>query len=93
MSREVHRIAGDAWHLNHVSLRPLLFEEPLRHQISDLVLIFVDRDDLVAERAQALATMTGRRAIHFKDWEQEFCDLDILVSSTAAPHAIITWIS
>jgi glutamyl-tRNA reductase len=43
------------------------------------------------ERAQALATMTGGRAIHFKDWEQEFRDLDILVSSTAAPHAIITF--
>ena len=42
------------------------------------------------ERAQALATITGGRAIHFKDWEQEFRDLDILVSSTAAPHAIIT---
>jgi glutamyl-tRNA reductase len=42
------------------------------------------------ERAQALATITGGRAIHFEDWEQEFSDLDILVSSTAAPHAIIT---
>ena len=42
------------------------------------------------ERAQALATITGGRAIHFEDWEQEFGDLDILVSSTAAPHAIIT---
>src|SRR5258707_11086208 len=42
------------------------------------------------ERAQTLATMTGGRAIHFEDWEQEFRDLDILVSSTAAPHAIIT---
>jgi glutamyl-tRNA reductase len=42
------------------------------------------------ERAQALAKMTGGRAIHFEDWEQEFRDLDILVSSTAAPHAIIT---
>jgi glutamyl-tRNA reductase len=42
------------------------------------------------ERAQALATMTGGRAIHFEDWEQEFRDLDILVSSTAAPHTIIT---
>jgi glutamyl-tRNA reductase len=42
------------------------------------------------ERAQALATMTGGRAIHFEDREQEFRDLDILVSSTAAPHAIIT---
>jgi glutamyl-tRNA reductase len=42
------------------------------------------------ERAQALATITGGRAIRFEDWEQEFRDLDILVSSTAAPHAIIT---
>ena len=42
------------------------------------------------ERAQALATITGGRAIHFEDWEQEFRDRDILVSSTAAPHAIIT---
>lgn len=41
-------------------------------------------------RAQALAMATGGRAIHFEDWEQEFRDLDILVSSTAAPHAIIT---
>src|SRR5260370_11543740 len=42
------------------------------------------------ERAQALATITGGRAIHFEDWKQEFRDLNILVSSTAAPHAIIT---
>jgi glutamyl-tRNA reductase len=34
--------------------------------------------------------MTGGRTIHFEDWEQEFRDLDILVSSTAAPHAIVT---
>jgi glutamyl-tRNA reductase len=42
------------------------------------------------ERAQALATLTCGRAVHFADWEPEFRDLDILVSSTAAPHAIIT---
>jgi glutamyl-tRNA reductase len=42
------------------------------------------------KRARALATITGGRAIHFEDWEQEFRDLDILVSSTGAPHAIIT---
>src|ERR1700751_4194911 len=42
------------------------------------------------ERAAALASMTGGRAVHFEDWEQEFRDLDILVSSTAAPHAIVT---
>ena len=42
------------------------------------------------ERAQALATLTGGRAVHFVDWKPEFRDLDILVSSTAAPHTIIT---
>jgi glutamyl-tRNA reductase len=42
------------------------------------------------ERAAALASITGGRAVHFEDWEQEFRDLDILVSSTAAPHAIVT---
>ena len=42
------------------------------------------------ERAQALATTSGGRAIHFEVWEQEVRDLDILVSSTAAPRAIIT---
>jgi glutamyl-tRNA reductase len=42
------------------------------------------------ERAAVLAATIGGRAIHFEDWEQEFRDLDILVSSTAAPHTIIT---
>ena len=42
------------------------------------------------ERAQALAAITGGRAIQFQAWEEEFRDLDILVSSTAAPHMIIT---
>ena len=43
------------------------------------------------DRAEALATFTGGRAIHFNGWETEFRDLDILVSSTAAPHPIITF--
>jgi glutamyl-tRNA reductase len=42
------------------------------------------------ERAEALAAVTGGRAIHFEDWEQEFRDVDVLVSSTAAPHVILT---
>src|SRR5205085_8433474 len=42
------------------------------------------------DKAVALAEAMGGRAIRFDDWEQEFRDLDILVSSTAAPHAIIT---
>ena len=41
-------------------------------------------------RAVALAEAMGGRAIRFDDWEEEFRDLDILVSSTAAPHAIVT---
>jgi len=32
----------------------------------------------------------GGRALRFDDWEDEFHDLDILVTSTAAPHAIVT---
>jgi glutamyl-tRNA reductase len=43
------------------------------------------------ERAESLATLTGGRAIHFHGWQTEFRDLDILVSSTAAPHPIITF--
>jgi glutamyl-tRNA reductase len=42
------------------------------------------------ERAEALAAIIGGRAIHFEDWEREFQDLDVLVSSTAAPHMILT---
>ena len=42
------------------------------------------------ERAQALATAMGGRAIRFDDWANEFGDLDILVSSTAAPHPLVT---
>lgn len=42
------------------------------------------------ERAAALATVIGGQAIHFANWAEEIGDVDILVSSTAAPHAIIT---
>ena len=41
-------------------------------------------------RAQILAEETGGRAIRFEEWDREFADLDILVSSTSAPHAIVT---
>jgi len=43
------------------------------------------------ERAEALATITGGRPIHFEHWAKEIGEIDILVSSTAAPHAIITY--
>src|ERR1700693_1006545 len=42
------------------------------------------------ERAKELAEAIGGRAIRFDEWEEEFRDLDILVSSTSAPHAIVT---
>jgi glutamyl-tRNA reductase len=42
------------------------------------------------EKAATLAKAIGGRAIRFDDWESEFRDLDILVSSTSAPHAIVT---
>jgi glutamyl-tRNA reductase len=42
------------------------------------------------ERAKMLALETGGRAVQFKEWDREFADLDILVSSTSAPHAIVT---
>jgi glutamyl-tRNA reductase len=41
------------------------------------------------DRAKALAEETGGRVVRFEQWDQEFADLDILVSSTTAPHAIV----
>jgi glutamyl-tRNA reductase len=42
------------------------------------------------ERAVALAAELGGRAIHFEDWPVEFPRIDIVISSTAAPHHILT---
>jgi glutamyl-tRNA reductase len=50
--------------------------------------LFVSNRSL--ERATELAEAIGGRAIRFDDWEDEFRDLDILVSSTSAPHAVVT---
>src|ERR1700730_6649411 len=44
----------------------------------------------VRERLAIPKSALPGRAIRFDDWEQEFRDLDILVSSTAAPHAVVT---
>jgi glutamyl-tRNA reductase len=41
------------------------------------------------ERAQALASELGGRAISFDDWAREFEKVDIVISSTAAPHYIL----
>jgi glutamyl-tRNA reductase len=42
------------------------------------------------ERAVALAEKMGGKAIHFEDWAGDFRDVDILIGSTAAPHAVVT---
>jgi glutamyl-tRNA reductase len=42
------------------------------------------------DRAAELASQMGGRAIHFDQWHNEFGDIDILISSTAAPHPILT---
>jgi glutamyl-tRNA reductase len=42
------------------------------------------------ERAAALAKELHALAIHFDDWDREFAEIDIVISSTAAPHFIIT---
>ena len=42
------------------------------------------------DRAAALAEELSGRAVHFDAWENEMHDVDILISSTAAPHHIVT---
>ena len=42
------------------------------------------------ERAAELAAEIGGMALHFDHWEKSFADIDILISSTNAPHAILT---
>lgn len=42
------------------------------------------------ERAENLAREMNGRAIYFEEWPERVCDIDILISSTAAPHAIVT---
>jgi glutamyl-tRNA reductase len=42
------------------------------------------------ERAEALAGQLDGRAISYEQWPAEFPTIDIVISSTAAPHAIIT---
>jgi len=42
------------------------------------------------DRAQLLAEETCGEAIGFDQWHESFDDIDILVSSTSAPHMIVT---
>ena len=41
------------------------------------------------DRAVALAEELGGRAIHFEDWASEFEKIDIVISSTSAPHYVL----
>jgi glutamyl-tRNA reductase len=41
------------------------------------------------DRAVALAAELGGSAIHFEDWASKFADIDIVVSSTSAPHYVL----
>jgi glutamyl-tRNA reductase len=41
------------------------------------------------DRAQALAAEFGGKAVNFEDWSSEFPQIDIVISSTAAPHPIL----
>lgn len=42
------------------------------------------------DRAAKLAEEIGGLAIHFDHWQNAFSDVDILICSTSAPHAILT---
>ncbi len=41
------------------------------------------------DRAVALATELGGRAVHFEEWAREFANIDIVISSTSAPHYVL----
>lgn len=41
------------------------------------------------DRAQALATELGGRAVHFEKWASEFEQIDIAISSTSAPTYVL----
>lgn len=41
------------------------------------------------DRAATLAEELGGRAIHFDQWEAEFARIDIVISSTSAPHYVL----
>src|SRR5204862_4446566 len=41
------------------------------------------------DKAVALAQELGGRAIQFDDWAKEFQTIDIVISSTSAPHYIL----
>jgi len=42
------------------------------------------------DRAVELAKEMGGQALHFEDWERAVHDVDIIISSTSAPHFVVT---
>ena len=42
------------------------------------------------DRAQALAAKLGGEAVHWEGWEDRAVDVDIMISSTSAPHYVLT---
>jgi glutamyl-tRNA reductase len=42
------------------------------------------------ERAATLATELGGEAVHWEEWEARAIDVDIMISSTSAPHYVLT---
>lgn len=42
------------------------------------------------ERARALAQELGGEAVHWEEWEDRALDVDIMISSTSAPHYVLT---
>ena len=42
------------------------------------------------DHAVELAAELGGKAVPFENWEEEFLDADIIISSTSAPHYVIT---
>jgi len=42
------------------------------------------------DRAAALASELGGEAVHWEEWENHAVDVDIMISSTSAPHYVLT---
>jgi len=42
------------------------------------------------ERAAALAAELGGEAVHWEEWENHALNIDIMISSTSAPHYVLT---
>ena len=42
------------------------------------------------DRAAALAAELGGEAVHWEEWEDRAVEVDIMISSTSAPHYVLT---